>query len=76
MTVSEVLPGSDFAEVGVKRGDVVYRIGDTTTESLGDVFGALKEVTPGSVVPVFLIGIESVQGHLLAHRFRVDIAVR
>ena len=76
VTISEVLPGSDFAEIGVKRGDVVYRIGDSDTDSLEDAFGALKEVAPGSVVPVFLIGIESVQGHLLAHRFRVDITVQ
>ena len=76
VTISDVLRGSDFEEVGVKRGDVVYRIGDTATDSLEAVFGALKEMTPGSVVPVFLIGIESVQGHLLAHRFRVNITVQ
>lgn len=50
--VVQVTSGGPAAKAGVKAGDVITKLGDTTIGSVTDLLGALRKVDPGSTVPV------------------------
>ena len=76
LAISDVRPDSEFASYGVERGDILFRIADTDTRTLDDAMDAIRDVDPGSVLPVFLISMENVRGRLIARRFGVNVTVQ
>ncbi len=75
LAVSEVEEDSELGTCGVRRGDIIIRIGTVDTVTLEDAFNALKDVRPGQVIPVFLIAIEQSRGQLFGRRFAVNVTV-
>ena len=50
--VSGVMQGSPAIEAGLRRGDILVRLGRDTVASLSDYRGALAEYAPGNLVPL------------------------
>jgi len=76
LTVSDVQKDSELGTCGVRRGDIILRVGTTDTATLDDAFTALKDVRPGQILPVFLIAIEQNRGQLFGRRFAVNVTIR
>jgi putative serine protease PepD len=61
LTVSEgalvvsVVPGSAATQAGLKTGDVIVKINDTTISSASDVTNAVRAHQPGDVVSVHVV---------------------
>ena len=60
LAISEVLPGSDFASLEARRGDVILQIEDTSLQTLDNTFEALQERQPGEQVRVLLLQVDHV----------------
>jgi serine protease Do len=48
--VEHVEPGSGADAAGVRRGDIIARLGDNPIDNAGDLFGALRDYQPGDTV--------------------------
>jgi len=48
--VEQVEPGSGADAAGVRRGDIIVRLGDNPIDNAGDLFGALRDYQPGDTV--------------------------
>ncbi len=51
-TVEDVQPGSGAEEAGLKKGDVIVRVGEKKIQSMEDVMEAMKDRKAGEVVKV------------------------
>ncbi|MGH2585231.1 MAG: S1C family serine protease [Dehalococcoidia bacterium] len=50
--VQEVTPGSAADQAGLRAGDVIIKVGDSTISNVGDVTNALANHKPGEKVKV------------------------
>lgn len=50
--VRQVQPGSPAATAGIRGGDVIVGFRDTTVQTVGDLYAALRPVKPGDKVMV------------------------
>lgn len=57
--VAFVQPGGPAAVAGIKRGDIIVKIGDTPVGSVEDVFAATRQQKIGDKVPVELVRVDS-----------------
>jgi S1-C subfamily serine protease len=73
LAISEVQADSDFAEHKVRRGDIIFRIGQQDTSTLQGAYQALHATKPGEIVPIYLITVESVQGRTYLRRAGLNI---
>jgi S1-C subfamily serine protease len=48
--VEQVEPGSGADAAGVRRGDIIVRLGNDPIDNAGDLFGALRDYQPGDTV--------------------------
>jgi S1-C subfamily serine protease len=48
--VGRVEPGSGADAAGVRRGDIIVRLGNDPIDNAGDLFGALRDYQPGDTV--------------------------
>ena len=53
--VDHVEPGSAADAAGVRRSDIIVRLGDDPIESTGDLFGALRDYQPGDRVELTVV---------------------
>ena len=53
--VGQVEPGSGANAAGVRRGDIIVRLGDKPIENAGDLFGALRDYQPGDTVELTVV---------------------
>jgi serine protease Do len=53
--VESVEPGSGAEAAGVRRGDIIVRLGDNPVENTGDLFGALRDYRPGDTVELTVV---------------------
>ena len=53
--VGQVEPGSGANAAGVRRGDIIVRLGDNPIENAGDLFGALRDYQPGDTVELTVV---------------------
>ena len=53
--VGQVEPGSGADAAGVRRGDIIVRLGDKPIENAGDLFGALRDYQPGDTVELTVV---------------------
>ena len=53
--VEQVEAGSGADAAGVRRGDIIVRLGDDPIENAGDLFGALRDYQPGDTVELTVI---------------------
>ena len=53
--VSHVLPDTPAAAVGLRRGNILYQLGDKRIEKVKDIEEALKGLSPGDGVQVLYI---------------------
>ncbi len=74
--IREVLEGSPAFEAGIRRGDVLLRVGRASIESLSDYRAALAEYTPGFRVDlVTLRRGETREVHAILAPFPLDLAL-
>jgi serine protease Do len=53
--VGQVEPGSGADAAGVRRGDIIVRLGDDPIDNAGDLFGALRDYQPGDTVELTVV---------------------
>jgi S1-C subfamily serine protease len=53
--VEQVEPGSGADAAGVRRGDIIVRLGDNPIDNAGDLFGALRDYQPGDTVELTVV---------------------
>jgi serine protease Do len=53
--VGQVEPGSGADAAGVRRGDIIVRLGDEPIDNAGDLFGALRDYQPGDTVELTVV---------------------
>jgi serine protease Do len=53
--VEQVEAGSGADAAGVRRGDIIVRLGDDPIENAGDLFGALRDYQPGDTVELTVV---------------------
>jgi serine protease Do len=53
--VEQVEPGSGADAAGVRRGDIIVRLGSDPIENAGDLFGALRDYQPGDTVELTVV---------------------
>jgi serine protease Do len=53
--VGQVEPGSGADAAGVRRGDIIVRLGNDPIDSAGDLFGALRDYQPGDTVELTVV---------------------
>ena len=53
--VEQVEPGSGADAAGVRRGDIIVRLGNDPIDSAGDLFGALRDYQPGDTVELTVV---------------------
>src|SRR5918995_6522373 len=53
--VGQVEPGSGADAAGVRRGDIIVRLGDNPIDNAGDLFGALRDYQPGDTVELTVV---------------------
>jgi S1-C subfamily serine protease len=53
--VRQVEPGSGADAAGVRRGDIIVRLGDDPIDNAGDLFGALRDYQPGDTVELTVV---------------------
>ena len=53
--VERVEPGSPASRAGVRRGDIIVALGDTSIENTGDLLGALRDYRPGDTVQLTVV---------------------
>jgi serine protease Do len=53
--VEQVEAGSSADAAGVRRGDIIVRLGDDPIENAGDLFGALRDYQPGDTVELTVV---------------------
>jgi serine protease Do len=53
--VEQVEPGSGADAAGVRRGDIIVRLGDDPIDNAGDLFGALRDYQPGDTVELTIV---------------------
>ena len=53
--VGQVEPGSGADAAGVRRGDIIVRLGDEPIDNAGDLFGALRDYQPGDIVELTVV---------------------
>ena len=53
--VETVEPGSGADTAGVRRGDIIVRLGDEPIENTGDLLGALRDYRPGDTVELTIV---------------------
>jgi serine protease Do len=53
--VRQVEPGSGADAAGVRRGDIIVRLGDDPIDNAGDLFGALRDYQPGDAVELTVV---------------------
>ena len=51
-SVTSVRPGSPAADAGLKTGDVITKVGDTTIQSDADLIRAIRSHNPGDDVTI------------------------
>jgi S1-C subfamily serine protease len=53
--VEQVEPGSGADAAGVRRGDIIVRLGNDPIDNAGDLFGALRDYQPGDTVELTVV---------------------
>ena len=53
--VGQVEPGSGADAAGVRRGDIIVRLGNDPIDNAGDLFGALRDYQPGDTVELTVV---------------------
>jgi serine protease Do len=76
LTVSDFGPDEAFQEAGAQRGDIIFRIADRETPSVEAAYEVLQSLTPGTVVPVFMVRVQPYQGRLLGSRYALQVTLR
>jgi len=76
LAISDIDPDSDLASFGIHRGDIIFAIGNVDTPTLDAAFRALKDVTPGDQIPVFLISFRQHPQGIFAKRMAVNVTVQ
>jgi len=76
LAISEVLPGSDFAQAKVKRGDILYGVGNSAVTDPGGLDAVLRDTGPGQVIEISLISTVIFRGELFLKRFPMRVIVR
>ena len=49
------MPGSGAAKAGVKQGDIIVRINNTTINSAQDVTGVVSSLHPGNTITMEIV---------------------
>ncbi len=76
MIISEVAESSDMAAAGVRRGDILYRLGEVDINATADILRVLDGLGFGNVVPAFLVVSQRIRGRGILRRVALNITLR